>query len=187
MLPGLCGDAPAGADCPAAGGSVLPSPTARPRCRAGGGPGYLLQQGPQAQLVRAAALRPLAHVGRRHQPLAGAEVLRVHGPQDRAAGRPRAAHRRHRLLPPLPLNAGAALPAGPGRFPPERDEGWCYAGAADGAPGPLPSPSLPSRRLTRVSPAAGCRAEGGPLRGGLRPVQATGGLGLWAELWTAPC
>lgn len=41
--------------------------------------GYLLQQGPQEQLMAAAALRPLAHVGRRHQALAGAEVLRVHG------------------------------------------------------------------------------------------------------------
>lgn len=182
MLPGLCGDAPAGADCPAAGGSVLPSPTARPRCRAGGGPGYLLQQGPQAQLVRAAALRPLAHVGRRHQPLAGAEVLRVHGPQDRAAGRPGAAPGSSPAAPapaaaPPQRRRGATcgtrpVPAGEGRGVVLRRRRRRSAGAP-----PLPFPPLteadprqPRRRLPcRGRPPAG-RPPAGAGHGRPRPL-----------------
>lgn len=75
-----------------------PQGSLEPQGRRGGRPAlraaprgarYLLQQRPQEQLVPAAALRPLAHIGGGHQPLAGTEVLRVHG---RGAARtPRAA------------------------------------------------------------------------------------------------
>lgn len=130
------GQAPASA-------SVLPSPTPGPAASgpAGGGPGYLLQQGPQAQLVRAAALRPLAHIGRRHQPLAGTEILRVHG---RGAGGGAACGGtggggcccRHRRSPsaPGPSCAVRWTTAPAGQFPPERGGLWVAHAVAHAPP-----------------------------------------------------
>lgn len=133
-----------------AGGSALLLPLSplhgagAERGRAGparrSGPGYLLQQDPQPQLVRPAALRPLAHVGRRHQPLAGAEVLRVHG-RGAAGGcgcPPSAPARRdHRAQPPASPSATAA------------GEGVEAARMRSGGA----AAPLPSRRPGRAAPA----------------------------------
>lgn len=123
----------------------------------GGGrrPHYLLQQRPQAQLVRAAALRPLAHIGRRHQPLAAALVLRVHG-----RGAPGAA------AAPPPRRAGLCEPGT------SRREGAGGGGAAHAAPW---CSGAPPRRHTQQAVSA---PRGRPRPAPSGPARPLGGAGL---------
>lgn len=144
------------------------SPAAGPAGR----PRYLLQQRPEAQLVRAAALRPLADVGRRHQPLAGTEVLRVHGRGAVArAGAPAPGSSGSSRRSPL----GTVLDAEPPSEPPATRS--VRAGDGQGAPLRMREGVRPARR----------RAGGRPLRGDLRPAQPTGDCGPRVERWAAPC
>lgn len=133
-------------------------------------PHYLLQQRPQAQLVRAAALRPLAHIGRRHQPLAAALVLRVHG-----RGAPGAATAALRS-PPAPSG-----PVRAGHFPPGRGgRGRCGARSSaelrGSAPPPVPSSGQGSAEPPPPGPARPLGGAGPP------PVQVRGRRGAGPSL-----
>lgn len=134
---------------------------ARPPARRAGRrrPSYLLQQRPQAQLVRAAALRPLAHIGRRHQPLAAALVLRVHG----------------RGVPP-PLRAG---PCEPGT---SRREGAGGGGAAHAElRGPAPPPAPRSGQSSAGPPPAGPSRTLGGAGAGVGPSSGCAAGGVWDD------
>lgn len=93
--------------------------------------------------MAAAALRPLAHVGRRHQALAGAEVLRVHG-RGAKPGSP-SAERSGAGSPPPPLAArpAAARPAEP-HAPP-----GCSGGPPLAEAGPVPGAAERCRAAPR--------------------------------------
>ncbi|KAI6069619.1 hypothetical protein LUU34_00135500 [Aix galericulata] len=127
--------------------------------------GYLLQQGPQEQLMAAAALRPLAHVGRRHQALAGAEVLRVHG-RGATPGSPSAEQgpRYHRLPQhgrPLPApRSRMRRPAAPPALPWWRPGSFRVLPRGVGLLRAAPRRRQPPSALLDRGAAGGCAALG---------------------------